>query len=136
MFLRKAEKLAREQALKDYPHKIIVGVPDKSVPQYNYKCHINAAQAVKSRLAVGVVEVVIIYDNSCVAHYVSLMEDGTIVDFTLGIEIERCDVRLVRYVHPDEYNQMNDVLWNFKKHLCRNFPWYIPVTDKSLRNIC
>ena len=73
--------------LVGYPHKIIVGVPDKSVPQYNYKCHINAAQAVKSGLAVGVVEVVIIYDNSCVVHYVSLMEDGAIVDFTLGIDI-------------------------------------------------
>lgn len=72
----------------------------------------------------------------CIAHYVSLMADGTIVDFTLGIEILDCDVRLVRYVHPDEYNNMNDTLWNLKKHLCRNLPWYIRANDKSLREIC
>lgn len=136
MFLKKAMLLAREQALKDYKHKLVVGIPDKSVPQYNYKCHINAAQAVKTGLAVGVIETVIIYSDMCIAHYVSLMADGTIVDFTLGIEILDRDVRLVRYVHPDEYNNMNDTLWNLKKHLCRNLPWYIRVNDKSLREIC
>jgi hypothetical protein len=136
MFLKKAERLVKEQALKEFPHKISVGIPDKSVPQYNYKCHLNAAQAVKTGMAVGVVEAVIIYDNMCIAHYVSLMANGTYVDFTLGIEILDRDVRFVRIVHPDEYEQMNDVLWNLKKHLCRNLPWYIPINDSLLRNAC
>ena len=87
MFLKTAERLVKEQALKDYPQKISVGIPDKSVPQYNYKCHINAAQAVKTGMAVGVVETVVMYDDMCIAHYVSLMADGTIVDFTLGIRM-------------------------------------------------
>ena len=136
MFIKKAERLVKEQALKDYPKKITVGIPDKSVPQYNYKCHLNAAQAVKTGLAVGVVETVVVYPEMCIAHYVSLMADGSFVDFTLGVEILDRDVRFIRYVHPDEYDSMIDVLWNLKKHLCRNLPWYIPINDKLLRNAC
>ncbi|ECO0025051.1 hypothetical protein ZN88_15455 [Salmonella enterica subsp. enterica serovar Newport] len=136
MLLKTAERLVKEQALKDYPQKISVGIPDKSVPQYNYKCHINAAQAVKTGMAVGVVETVVMYNEMCIAHYVSLMADGKYVDFTLGIEILNRDVRFVRIVHPNEYDRMNDVLWDLKKHLCRNLPWYIPVNDKLLRNAC
>lgn len=136
MFLKTAERLVKEQALKDYPQKISVGIPDKSVPQYNYKCHLNAAQAVKTGLAVGVVETIVVYPEMCIAHYVSLMADGSFVDFTLGVEILNRDVRFIRYVHPDEYDSMNDVLWNLKKHLCRNLPWYIPINDKLLGNAC
>lgn len=136
MFLKTAERLVKEQALKDYPQKISVGIPDKSVPQYNYKCHLNAAQAVKTGLAVGVVETIVVYPEMCIAHYVSLMADGSFVDFTLGVEILDRDVRFIRYVHPDEYDSMNDVLWNLKKHLCRNLPWYIPINDKLLGNAC
>ena len=136
MFLKTAERLVKEQALKDYPQTISVGIPDKSVPQYNYKCYLNAAQAVKTGLAVGVVETVVVYPEMCIAHYVSLMADGSFVDFTLGVEILDRDVRFIRYVHPDEYDYMNDVLWNLKKHLCRNLPWYIPINDKLLRNAC
>lgn len=126
----------RNQADKDYPHKLELSLPRQSTPQYNYKCHLNAAQAVKTGLAVGVIETVIIYKESVVAHYVNLMSDGSIVDFTLGIEIEHEDVRLVRYVHPDEYNNMNDCLWNLKKKLCSCLPWYYRKTVTNLTLIC
>lgn len=120
------EMIIRSQADKKYPHRLTLRLANETVPQYNFRCHWVAAQAVKTRFrgAVGVVETVIIYTNGITGHYVNLMEDGTMCDFTLGLANASEDVRLVRHVHPDEYDDMDNVLRNLKKKLCEGIPAY------------
>lgn len=120
------EMIIRNQADKKYPHRLTLRLANQTVPQYNFRCHWVAAQAAKTRFkgAVGVVETVIIYTNGITGHYVNLMEDGTICDFTLGLANATEDVRLVRYVHPDEYDHMDTALRNLKKKLCEGIPAY------------
>ena len=120
------EMIIRNQADKKYPHRLTLRLANETIPQYNFRCHWVAAQAVKTRFkgAVGVVETVIIYTNGITGHYVNLMEDGTICDFTLGLANATEDVRLVRYVHPDEYDDMDTALRNLKKKLCEGIPAY------------
>ncbi len=120
------EMIIRNQADKKYPHRLTLRLANETVPQYNFRCHWVAAQAVKTRFrgAVGVVETVIIYTNGITGHYVNLMEDGTMCDFTLGLANASEDVRLVRHVHPDEYADMDNALRNLKKKLCEGIPAY------------
>lgn len=138
MFQDKAEKLVRDYAAQEFPRKLEVVLPNQCAPQYNYKCHLNSAQAVLTGVAVGVIETVIIYKNKAVAHYVNLMADGSIVDFTLGIAIIDCDVRFVRYVHPDEFSdeKMNDNLWELKGRLMGCLPWYYKKMFMANRRLC
>ena len=120
------EMIIRNQADKKYPHRLTLRLANETVPQYNFRCHWVAAQAAKSRIkgAVGVVETVIIYTNGITGHYVNLMEDGTMCDFTLGLANASEDVRLIRHVHPDEFDNMDNVLRNLKKKLCEGIPAY------------
>lgn len=120
------EMMIRNQADKKYPHRLTLRLADETIPQYNFRCHWVAAQAAKTRFkgAVGVVETVIIYTNGITGHYVNLMEDGTMCDFTLGLANATEDVRLVRHLHPDEYANMDDQLRNLKKKLCEGIPAY------------
>lgn len=120
------EMMIRNQADKKYPHRLTLRLANETIPQYNFRCHWVAAQAAKTRFkgAVGVVETVIIYTNGITGHYVNLMEDGTLCDFTLGLANASEDVRLVRYVHPDECDNMDNLLRNLKKKLCEGIPAY------------
>ena len=137
-FKKRAEELIRDFAAQEFPRRLEVVLPEKCVPQYNYKCHLNSAQAVLTGVAVGVIETVIIYSDMAVAHYVNLMADGSIVDFTLGIAIVDCDVRFVRYIHPDEFSdeKMNDNLWKLKGHLMECLPWYYKKMFNETRRVC
>lgn len=119
----------RDWADAQFPHKLNLTLQDNSVPQYNFRCHVNAVQAVKTGLAVGVVETVIIYEKKAVAHYISLMADGTFVDFTLGVDSLTEDVRLVRMVHPDEWDRPHKMLGNLKLRLTEHLPW---ITKKLI----
>lgn len=127
------EMMIRNQAAAKYKTRLTLTMPTESVPQYNFRCHQVAAQAAqtKYRGAVAVIETVIIYSNGITGHYVNLMEDGSICDFTLGISSITEDLRFIRYVHPDEYPNMNDALINLKKKLCEGIPAYYKPFYKS-----
>lgn len=118
------QMMIRDHAMNKYPTRLKLTLPAESVPQFNFRCQIVAAQAAKTnyRGAVAVIETVIIYSDGIVGHYVNLMADGSICDFTLGISSEDSDVRFIRYVHPDEYPNMSDVLSDLKRKLTADIP--------------
>lgn len=131
------EMKIRDEANLKYPTRLTLTLPTESVPQFNFRCQMVAAQAAQTnhRGAVAVIETVIIYTNGITGHYVNLMEDGTICDFTMGIGSIDQDVRFIRYVHPNEYYKMNDVLWNLKLKLSASIPaFYKPFYD--LNKLC
>ncbi len=106
------------------------------LPLVNARCHYNAVQAVKTGLAVGVVEVVIVYSDSCSAHYVNLMADGSYVDFTLGQMCINDSYRFVRHVSPNEYEEINTALMNLKKRLVDMLPWQLRLIVREPNNWC
>ncbi len=97
----------------------------KGLPMANQRCHWNAVQAVKNDMAVGVVEVIILDDDSCTVHYVSLLADGSLVDYTLGVMTLNSDYRFVRHVSPNEYDTINNSLMKLKQKLYSETPWHI-----------
>lgn len=97
-----------------YPRVLKVSLPKtNNLPLVNSHCHYNAVQAVKTGLAVGVIEVVMVYSDTCTAHYINLMEDGSMVDFTLGQMCINDQYRFVRHVPPSEYETINQSLMEF-----------------------
>ena len=106
------------------------------LPLVNSRCHYNAVQAVKTGLAVGVVEVVMVYSDTCTAHYINLMADGSLVDFTLGQMCIEDEYRFVRHVSPMEYDSINDALRNLKKSLVDALPWRYRIIVIDTNNWC
>lgn len=126
-----------ELAKAKYTQRLTVSLPTTThLPMVNARCHYNAVQAVKTGLAAGVVEVVMLYSNGCTAHYINLMADGSYVDFTLGQMCIDDDYRLVRHVSPNEYDTINDALGNLKKKLTEVLPWHLRILVKNPNNWC
>ncbi len=126
-----------ELAQAKYKQRLTISLPSTThLPMANARCHYNAVQAVKTGLAVGVVEVVIVYSNSCTAHYINLMADGSYVDFTLGQMCIDDNYRLVRHVSPNEYEDINESLGNLKKKLTEVLPWHLRILVKDPNNWC
>ena len=109
------------KASKTYPKKIDVTASKKGISLMNNRCHYNAVNAVKTGLAVAVVECVMIGGDDCTAHYINLLENGEYVDFTLGWAWSGGDYRLVRYVHEDDYDSIDKKLGALKANLASGF---------------
>lgn len=125
-------KAIRDVANRKYTQKLNVQLAS-GLPLVNCRCHINAVQAVKNGMAIGVVEAVLIYNNSCTVHFINLLADGSLCDYTLGQMAINDDYRLVRHVHPNEYETINDALMNRKHELHSQTPWYIRLLIKITR---
>lgn len=126
-----------ELAQSKYPRRLQLSLPtSQHLPLVNSRCHYNAVQAVKTGLAVGVVEVVMVYSNTCTAHYINLMPDGSYVDFTLGQMCINDDYRFVRHVSPNEYEGINQALMNLKQKLVDALPWYLRHVVIDINNWC
>lgn len=126
-----------ELAQKAYPRKIKMSLPStQHLPLVNARCHYNAVQAVKTGLAVGVVEVVMVYSDTCTAHYINLMADGSYVDFTLGQMCIDDDYRFIRHVSPNEYENINQSLIKLKAALVDPLPWPIKLIVLDNNNWC
>lgn len=120
-----------------YPRVLKVSLPTTNhLPLANQRCHYNAVQAVKTGLAAGVVEVVMVYSNTCTAHYINLMEDGSLVDFTLGQMCINDQYRFVRHVPPSEYETINQSLMKLKNALVDPLPWPLKLIVQDPNNWC
>lgn len=136
MFKSKLKKIVRDNADKKYPKKLEITAPPSGIAMINSACGYNAVHAVKVGMASCVVEVVIIDDDYCTAHYVNLMMNGDIVDFTLGWLWAGADYRLVRYLHPDEDVKIRECLSDLKSSLCHDLPWYFKVSTLTKWDLC
>ena len=119
--IRKIKRKVSLRAALDYKNKITIKPPASGLAMMNNRCHYNAVNAVKTGIAIAVVEVVIIGDDDCTAHYINLLQNGDHVDLTLGWAWGGCDYRLVRYVHENEYSKINEKLSALKSKLTRDF---------------
>lgn len=124
-------------AQQKYRRSLTLTLPKtQHLPLVNARCHYNAVQAVKTGLAVGVVEVVMVYPDTCTAHYINLMEDGSYVDFTLGQMCINEDYRFVRFVPPSEYDSINQSLMKLKNALVDPLPWPLKAIVFDANNWC
>jgi len=115
------KKKVLAKASKTYPKKLDVTAPKKGISLMNHCCHYNAVNAVKTGVAVAVVECVMIESDRCYAHCINLLEDGSYVDLTLGWAWSGCDYRLVRFVHESEYKYISKKLGDLKANLASGF---------------
>lgn len=130
---KKMSKLASEK----YPIQLSIKLPKaNNLPLVNSRCHYNAVQAVRTGMAIAVVETVIIYSDGCTAHYVNLLEDGSVVDFTLGQMCLHDDYRLVRYVPSSEYDNINKTLMNLKDSLVAPLSKFEKLFIRDSNNWC
>ena len=109
---KQAEKVVRDYCDVTYTKKIDVTVDLSVRPPMDGRCHHNAAWAVRSGKSVAVVECIMIYEESCIAHYINLLENGDFVDYTLGFEYRNSDYRLVRILRD-----VPDAAWDALKEL-------------------
>jgi hypothetical protein len=119
--INKIKLAVKDAADNKYPTALNITAPDKDMVPMNNRCQYNAVNAVKTGRAVAVIECVMISEDSCTAHYINLLEDGSIVDLTLGWAWSGGDYRLVRYVHESEYECMGEKLGDLKERLCDGF---------------
>lgn len=124
----------RNAAAQRYQKKIDISFID-GVGLYNHACHLNAVNRCRSGDSVAVVEVVVIDDDSCTAHYINMQSDGRYVDYTLGWHWSGADYRFVRYVPFTEWGDITSSLSNLKKELCKPIAkWqrFTMLTDNEL----
>lgn len=129
-------KKVRDCADKNFTNKITMNQPAGTMALMNNYCQFNAVNAVKTGRAVAVVEVVCIDRESCTAHYVNMLEDGSFVDYTLGWSWTGGDYRLIRYVHESLYERINKELEELKGRLCQPISGKLKLTLYSPTDIC
>lgn len=129
-------KKARDNAEKTFTNKIKVTSPTSQMALMNHACHLNAVNAVRTGKAVCVVEVVVISDDSCVAHYINMLDDGSFVDFTLGWPWTGAEYRLIRYMHESLYGEISDELGRLKERLCNPIANKMKFTIYGACDIC
>ena len=120
---------------KSLEHKEIINC--KPVGKYigNYKCHVNCLSYAirhpnKVKSIVGVAQV--FNDDSCVAHFIIQLIDGTYIDPTYGNmtkELYSYCIPIERYV-IDTFNA-NRELQNLKDYLFSLQPWYYRLFHKN-----
>lgn len=124
----------RNAAAQRYQKKIDISFID-GVGLYNHACHLNAVNRCRSGDSAAVVEVVVIDDDSCTAHYINMQSDGRYVDYTLGWHWSGADYRFVRYVPFTEWGDITSSLERLKKELCKPIAkWqrFTMLTDNEL----
>ena len=116
-------------------HKEIINC--KPVGKYigNYKCHVNCLSYArkhpkKVKYIVGVAQV--FSDNSCVAHFILELVDGTYIDPSYG---NMSDL-LYNYCIPIERYEVNTFnpgreLENLKEYLFSLRPWYYQLFNSN-----
>lgn len=124
----------RNASAQRYQKKIDISFID-GVGLYNHACHLNAVNRCRSGDSAAVVEVVVIDDDSCTAHYINMQSDGRYVDYTLGWHWSGADYRFVRYVPFTEWGNITSSLNNLKKELCKpvaKWQRFTMLTDNEL----
>lgn len=117
----KLRKKVSEKAKLDYTVKLDITAPESELAMMNNRCQYNAVNAVKTGIAVAVVECVSIDKDDCSAHYINMLSNGDYVDFTLGWAWSGSDYRFVRYVHDSEYEKIGEKLGELKANLTNGF---------------
>ena len=120
---------------KALEHKEIIKC--KPIGKYigNYHCHINCLSYAirhpkKVKYILGVAQV--FSDDSCVAHFIIELNDGTFIDPTYGNMTEA----LYKYCVPIERYEVNTFkpnreLQNLKDYLFSLQPWYYRLFNKN-----
>lgn len=124
----------RNAAAQRYQKKIDISFID-GVGLYNHACHLNAVNRCRAGDSAAVVEVVVIDDDSCTAHYINMQSDGRYVDYTLGWHWSGADYRFVRYVPFTEWGDITSSLNSLKKELCKpvaKWQRFTMLTDNEL----
>jgi hypothetical protein len=109
---------AMKKADSKHQQKINISSKFDFIPLINQSCHYNGVHAVKAGKAAAVIECVMINSATPTAHYISQLEDGSYVDYTLGWSWSGGDYRFIRIVPESEYDDISDSLTRLKKCLC------------------
>jgi hypothetical protein len=109
---------AMQKADSKYQQKINISSKFDFMPLINQSCHYNSVHAVKAGKAAAVIECVTIGNTCTTAHYISQLEDGSYVDYTLGWSWSGDDYRFIRIVPESEYGCIYDSLHQLKEKLC------------------
>ena len=83
---------------------------------FNYRCHMNAVQYIKTNKADEVYLCVYIEDNYPIVHFINKKEDKYI-DNTLGWYYEQLDYYIIKRVSEEEYINIWDLLTDTQKNL-------------------
>jgi hypothetical protein len=135
LILNKLKADVFNKAAEKYSKKLDVSCSNR-MPALNHKCQFNAVHAVKHLNAVGVIECVMLSEGEATAHYINLMSDGSIYDFTLGWSWSGGDYRFIRHVPEKEYSTIHEALGNLKQSLCSNLPWYCKILFIDKWDLC
>lgn len=113
---------------KSLTHREIINCKPRGIYIGNYRCHVNCLSYArkhpkKVKYIVGVAQV--FNDNTCVAHFIIQLIDGTYIDPTYG----NMTKQLYSYCIPIEYYDVstfkpNRELQNLKDYLFSLQPWY------------
>ena len=135
LIINRLKKQIAARASAKYEKNLDVSV-DTEMPMLNNKCQFNSINAVKHKNAAAVIECVVIGGDDCTAHYINLMSDGRIIDYTLGWAWSGGDYRFIRYVPDSEYENINDSLGKLKQSLCGELPWCCKLLRINKWDLC
>lgn len=135
LIINRLNKQIAARVSSKYEKKLDISI-DTEMPMLNNKCQFNSINAVKHKNAVAVIECVIIGSDDCTAHYINLMSDGRIIDYTLGWAWSGGDYRFIRYVPDSEYENINNSLDDLKQELCGKLPWYCKILRIDKWDLC
>lgn len=135
MIKSKLCRIVRDAADKKYPKRLDMSFVDGS-GLYNHACHLNAVNRARDGSSAAVVEVVVIDDDKCTAHYINMQSDGRYVDYTLGWHWSGADYRFVRYVPFTEWPNITTQLEKLKAELCKPVAKWQRFTMLTNNELC
>lgn len=98
---------------------------------FNHRCHLNAVQEVKIGNADEIYLCVTFINGESFIHFIN-KKDNKYIDNTLGWQYENYEYCIIRKIEDCEYNRINSILNNTKKHLfysCTN--WFERLLSNS-----
>lgn len=134
MIKSKLCRIVRDAADNKYQKRLDMSFVD-GAGLYNHACHLNAVNRARDGSSAAVVEVAVIDDDKCTAHYINMQSDGRYVDYTLGWHWSGADYRFVRYVPFTEWGTITDSLSRLKSELCKpvaKWQRFTMITDGEL----
>lgn len=92
---------------------------------YNYMCHMNAVQYIKTGQADEIYLCVYVEDNWPTVHFINKKE-SKYIDNTLGWRYEQLDYYIIKKVSEDEYNNIWDLLKSTQRSILElNSNWLL-----------
>jgi hypothetical protein len=120
----KAEKEIKNKVFAEY--KKIKVKPGKC--RYNYRCQMNAVHEASKKGDKKIAMCIYLDDNYPVIHFINYKK-GKFTDNTLGQWATLNEYYFVKWIHEDDFWNVNNIFISYRKELRKSLSWWVRLTS-------